>query len=94
MSLGFNARMYIATAIAEAMDAAGAQEFELSEKELAGEPVQLKLVKFSRVNCLTLFVESNQEDEETTIIQKLAVLGTPGDTFNVSEFKDISKENN
>ena len=90
------------------------------------------MVKFQRVNCLTIFVESNQGDEDTTLIQKLTLLGSSGsrwggglrgramggaaapcekyglliplprhppihfvrtgDTFNVAEIKDISKE--
>lgn len=76
----------------EAADTAGVQEFELGEKELAGELLQLKLVKFQRVSCLTIFIESNQEDEDTTLVQKLAVFGSAGDTFNVADIKDVSKE--
>ena len=40
---------------------------------------------------LTVFIESNQGDEETTIVQKVAVFGSGGDTFNVAEIKDVSK---
>lgn len=77
---------------AEASDAAGVEEFELSEAQLGGEPVVLRPVKFTRTNCLTIFVESNQGDEETTIVQKIAVLGSGGDSFEISNLKDISKE--
>lgn len=70
------------------------QALTLTEKELAGEVVPLQVVKFSRVNCLTIFVESNQGDEETTVVQKLAVLGTAGDKMDVKEIKDVSKEGN
>ncbi|KAL4854274.1 PITH domain-containing protein [Chlorella vulgaris] len=76
----------------EAADSAGVQELELSEEDVEGKQLQLKLVKFSKVNVLTLFVESNQGDEDTTIIQKLAVFGSGGDTFNVAQIKDVSKE--
>lgn len=38
--------------------------------------IPCRLVKFTKVNCLTLFVEGNQGDEDTTIIQKLAVFGS------------------
>ncbi|KAI7836452.1 hypothetical protein COHA_009669 [Chlorella ohadii] len=76
----------------EAADAAGVQEFDLSESDLEGQQLQLKLVKFTKVNVLTIFVESNQGDEGTTIIQKLAVFGSTGDSFNVAEIKDLSKE--
>ena len=77
---------------AEAADAPGVQDFELSAAELGGEVLQLRLVKFSRVNCLTIFVESNQGDEETTVIQKIALIGAAGDKFDVGALKDISKE--
>lgn len=77
---------------AEAADSAGTQDLELGEKELGGEPVALRLVKFSRVNCLTIFVESNQGDEETTVVTKLVLLGSGGDTFEVKDIKDVSKE--
>ncbi|GAB4818609.1 hypothetical protein N2152v2_005655 [Parachlorella kessleri] len=78
----------------EAADLAGQHEFELTEKELGGEPVQLKVVKFNNVNVLTVFVESNQEDEDTTVVQKIALFGSAGDSFNMADFKDISKEQN
>ncbi|PSC75971.1 PITH domain-containing protein [Micractinium conductrix] len=76
----------------EAADAAGVQEFDLSEEDLAGGQLQLKLVKFTKVNCLTIFIESNQGDEDTTIVQKLALFGSSGDSFNVAAIKDVSKE--
>ena len=38
-----------------------------------------RYVKFQRVVKLSIFVESNQEDEETTVIQKLAIYGSSGD---------------
>ena len=51
-----------------------------------------RLVKFQRVNCLTLFIESNQGDADTTIVQKIALLGSAGDSFNVAAIKNVSKE--
>lgn len=76
----------------EAADVAGQQDFILGEKELQGEPIALKVVKFKNVNVLTVFVHDNQGDEDTTIIQKISVFGSAGDTFNVAEIKDLSKE--
>ncbi|KAL4420910.1 hypothetical protein ABPG77_001251 [Micractinium sp. CCAP 211/92] len=76
----------------EAADAAGVQEFDLSEEEVKGTQLQLKLVKFTKVNVLTIFIESNQGDEDTTIVQKLAIFGSGGDKFDVAAIKDISKE--
>lgn len=106
-------------------------------------PLPPRLVKFNRVNVLTIFIESNQGDEDTTVVQKLALFGSgapppppllrhcawearltshapgccwigrsisfrrqlsaaelatqspacaAGDSFNVAEIKDVSKE--
>ena len=77
---------------AEASDSPGVDSFDLTEAQLTGEVIPLKLVKFNRVNCLSIFVESNQEDEDTTIIQKIAILGSAGETFDVKEIKDVSKQ--
>ena len=40
---------------------------------------------------MTIFVGSNQGDEETTIIQRIALTGTSGDTFNVAEIKKVEE---
>ncbi len=76
----------------EATDSPGVDNFDLTEAQLTGDVVPLKLVKFNRVNCLTIFIESNQEDEETTIIQKIGIQGSAGETFDVKDFKDVSKQ--
>jgi len=79
---------------AEAAESSGVQDFDLAASDLTGETLKLRLVKFSRVNCLTLFIESNQDDEETTVIQKISILGNSGDRMEVADLKDISKEEN
>ncbi|KDD74602.1 PITH domain-containing protein [Helicosporidium sp. ATCC 50920] len=77
----------------QASDEAAAHEVELSAADLASDkPIPLKLVKFQGVNWLTIFVESNQEDEETTVIEKIVVQGIAGDSFDVGSIKDVSKE--
>jgi hypothetical protein len=47
---------------------------------------RLKLVKFTNVNVLNLFIESNQGGAETTKVQKIALFGQTGDLdkFNVA----------
>lgn len=50
------------------------------------------LVKFQRINWLTIFVVDNQEGEESTVVEKIALQGSSGESFNVAEIKDISKE--
>lgn len=41
---------------------------------------------------LSIFVASNQGDEETTIIQKIILAGASGEKFNVSEIKKVGEE--
>lgn len=74
------------------MDRAGVEEFEMTKAQLEGEAISLRPVKFSRVNCLTIFVESNQGDADTTIIQKIAILGQTRERMDVASIKDVSKE--
>jgi hypothetical protein len=75
----------------EAADFAATQEFELTEQQLGGEPVQLKYVKFQAVNHLSIFVEDNQGDEEVTRVGKIQLLGAAGQTMNVAEIKKVEE---
>lgn len=68
-----------------------AQEIDLTAAQLAGEPIALKFVKFQSVTVLTIFVESNQGDEEATKISKIALAGFEGDTFNVKDIKKVDE---
>mmetsp|Transcript_8990 Transcript_8990/g.25838 ORF Transcript_8990/g.25838 Transcript_8990/m.25838 type:complete len:173 (+) Transcript_8990:281-799(+) len=65
------------------------QEFELTEKQLEGEPVPLRFVKFQAVHAVTIFIENNQEEEETTKLAKLQFMGVSGEKMNVSEIKKV-----
>ena len=38
---------------------------------------------------LSIFVENNQGDEETTVISRLSLFGTAGDTFDVAAIKKV-----
>ena len=49
-------------------------------------------MKFQSVNTLSVFVESNQGDAETTIIQKIAMQGSMGQTMNVGDIKKAGEE--
>jgi hypothetical protein len=64
-----------------------AQEFSVSPSQLSGEPIPLKFVKFQGVTLLTIFIENNQADEETTKVFKIAFHGNSGETMNVAEIK-------
>ena len=73
---------------ADSMEAA--QDVELTEKQLSGDLILLKFVKFQNVTNLQFFFKDNQGDEETTQIDYLAVIGTPINTTNMSEFKRVA----
>mmetsp|Transcript_41999 Transcript_41999/g.50913 ORF Transcript_41999/g.50913 Transcript_41999/m.50913 type:complete len:187 (-) Transcript_41999:568-1128(-) len=72
----------------EASSETAAQTIELSPEDLAkGNSINLKFVKFQNVRSLTIFVESNHGDEDTTIINHLSFTGCPVDTTNMNDLK-------
>jgi hypothetical protein len=80
----------------EATSTPAAFSMELEEDQLSQESmVPLPAVKFRNVHTLTIFVESNQsgDSDEKTTISKIVLFGQEGDTFNVANIKDISKDN-
>lgn len=77
----------------EAGERSGVEEFDLSISQLKGEVVNLRPVKFSRVNSLSIFVETNQGDEDSSIIQKIVLMGKTRERMDVASIKDVSKEN-
>ncbi|KAH9611438.1 hypothetical protein KSS87_000169 [Heliosperma pusillum] len=60
----------------------------LSPETLKGKPVVLKYVKFQNVRSLTIFIEDNQSDSETTKVQKIGLYGT---TVETTVMKDLKK---
>ncbi|GFR46748.1 hypothetical protein Agub_g8373 [Astrephomene gubernaculifera] len=69
-----------------------AQQLDLSPAQVAqGATLPLKLVKFTNVEVLSVFIESNQGDEEVTQLTKLALLGAAGEVFNVAEIKKVEE---
>ena len=73
-------------------DAEGApaeQEMEL-EAEMLGERIDLRFVKFQSVDRLTLFVASNQGDEESSALSLLKLYGAPIGVTNMAEFKRVA----
>ncbi|KAF7724880.1 Thioredoxin-like protein 1 [Apophysomyces ossiformis] len=54
--------------------------------------INLRFVKFQNVVNLVLFVESNQEDEETTQIQQLIFIGSSTETTNMGDLKNIGED--
>lgn len=74
---------------ADSMEAV--QMLELTAKDLAfKEPIPLRFVKFQNVSNIQLFVKDNQSGAETTIIQHLAIIGSPMSTTNMNDFKRIA----
>ncbi|CEQ42193.1 SPOSA6832_03967, partial [Sporobolomyces salmonicolor] len=77
---------------AESQDAA--HEFELTEDQAKGlEAVQLRFVRFQNVSHLTIFVASNQGDQDSTRIDKLDLIGVPIEgTADLAGLKKLDDE--
>lgn len=66
------------------------QEIEFTPKDLEGNMVNLRFVKFQNVQNIILFIADNQTGSETTIIQDLKFIGAPIATTKMDDFKRIS----
>lgn len=92
---------------AEASDAAGVQDLDLTKDTiLKGTPITLRqnltlshfnshlfrFVKFQNVNCLSMFIESNQDDDETTVVSLIKVFGFTREVMNVANIKNTAQE--
>merc|ERR1711936_714215 len=69
---------------------ASAQDISITLKQLEGEIIPLKYVKFQNVNNVQFFFKDNQEGGEITQIDYLSVIGTPIDTTNMKDFKRVA----
>ncbi|EJU05502.1 DUF1000-domain-containing protein [Dacryopinax primogenitus] len=68
-------------------EAEAAQVLEVTEENLAGKPIILRTVRFTRVTSLHIFVASNHGDEDTTRIDAIDIFGMPVETTNMGNFK-------
>lgn len=59
----------------DAENTEAAQEFELTPEQVKGDKIELRFVKFQKVQSLHLLVKDNQEDEETTRIDSIDIYG-------------------
>ena len=76
----------------EASDECGTQALELDETDvLEGKPVALRYVKFQKVQSVTVFIDSNFDDEDVTRLSKLVLFGTPQFTTNMNEWEKACK---
>lgn len=67
------------------------QTLELTQEDLAEEAITpLKFVKFQNVRSMTLFFQSNQGNEETTVVEYIGFIGSPLDSTNMEEFKRVA----
>uniref|UniRef100_A0A7N6BPK0 Thioredoxin-like 1 n=1 Tax=Anabas testudineus TaxID=64144 RepID=A0A7N6BPK0_ANATE len=66
------------------------QTLELTEEDYKEDGlIPLRYVKFQNVQSVTMFVKSNQGDEETTKINYLTFIGTPVQATNMNDFKRV-----
>ncbi|KAL1806133.1 hypothetical protein DCAR_0831882 [Daucus carota subsp. sativus] len=61
----------------------------LSSEDNKGKPVALKYVKFQNVRSLTIFIEDNQSECETTKVQKIVLYGTTVETTDMKGLKKM-----
>lgn len=66
------------------------QEVVLGGKDLEGDQVLLRYVKFQNVQNLQLFVKDNQSGSDVTQIDHLMLVGSPINTTNMSDFKRVT----
>jgi len=59
----------------DAEDTIPAQVIELDEKNIAGEKIPLKAIKFQRINSLQIFCVDNRDDADVTFLNRIAVIG-------------------
>jgi hypothetical protein len=74
----------------EVADVAETQCLELTEDDFAeNATTPLRYVKFQSVHSLTMFIESNQLDDEDTptLLQRLILIGMPIDTTRMENLK-------
>lgn len=73
-----------------AMSTAAVQDIEVSPKDLEGNLINLRFVKFQNVQTLTIFAIDNQSGDEKTVIENLQIIGAPIMTTKMNDFKRIA----
>lgn len=64
--------------------------FRLTSKDVEGDPINLRYVKFQNVQNIQLFIKDNLSGGEVTQIDHLAIIGSPISTTNMGEFKRLT----
>lgn len=71
-------------------DMKATQTLNMTQEDLQADSItNLYQVKFQRVSSLTIFIEDNQENEESTHLSKLRLFGCPIAGTNMAEFKKV-----
>lgn len=69
----------------DAESSEAAQALMLTEAQLKGASVTLKLAKFMRVHALAVFVATNQKDTAVTFLNNLSFIGSPADDTDMNK---------
>merc|ERR1711997_670147 len=59
----------------DAEEMKAAQQIVLKPKQLKGDKIQLKALKFQRCSSLQIFIVDNQEETEFTFLNRIALIG-------------------
>lgn len=62
----------------------------MEPKDLSGQPVKLRYVKFQSVQNIQLFIKDNQSGGEVTVLDHIAFIGSPIITTKMEDFKRIA----
>eukprot|EP01025_Chloroclados_australasicus_P016066 TRINITY_DN1787_c0_g1_i4.p2 TRINITY_DN1787_c0_g1~~TRINITY_DN1787_c0_g1_i4.p2 ORF type:complete len:188 (-),score=18.57 TRINITY_DN1787_c0_g1_i4:307-870(-) len=77
----------------EAESRKGVFEMQLTPEQISNRTyIPLQRVQFSRVTVLTIFIENNQDDTDSTKVSWIALSGWPGESMNVSDIKKQEEE--
>lgn len=63
--------------------------YRISSKDLAGQQVNLRYVKFQNVQNIQIFIKDNQGGGEVTQLDYIGFIGSPIITTKMEDFKRI-----
>lgn len=66
------------------------QDLSLTQKDLEGQPINLRYVKFQNVQNIQIFVKNNQAGREMTQIDFLGFIGSPIAATKMEDFKRVA----
>jgi len=66
------------------------QDLALDAKDLSGQPVNLRYVKFQNVQNIQIFIKDNQSGGDVTQLDYIGFIGSPITTTKMEDFKRIA----